>query len=127
MSNLCSKCESKISVIGGLCETCFDAQPESKKIEFQAACEESDYKALSLHTKSIRQARLERFEDYIVPLEKKNCIVIPFNGQKVVIDTQTDTFGIIDYFPKANKLLIRKTNDWKTQGLKWLNINIIQK
>jgi hypothetical protein len=117
MSNLCSKCESKISVIGGLCETCFDAQPESKKIEFQAACEESDYKALSLHTKSIRQARLERFEDYI----------IPFNGQKVVIDTQTDTFGIIDYFPKANKLLIRKTNDWKTQGLKWLNINIIQK
>ena len=88
---------------------------------------ENDFKSLSLHTKSIREARLERFEDgYKELLEAKLCIVIPFNGNKIVIDTQTDEFGILDYFPKANKILIRKSNQWKNQGLRWLQTNILK-
>lgn len=44
------------------------------------------------------------------------------NG-KYTINTQT--FGIVDYFPKANKVLMRKTNDWHEQGLDWIVTNII--
>jgi hypothetical protein len=29
-------------------------------------------------------------------------------GVKLVIDTQTEEYGVIDYFPKANKVLIRR-------------------
>jgi len=77
--------------------------------------------------KSMREARLERFEDgYTEKLESKNCKVIPFNGSKVVIDTQTSKYGILDYFPKANKILIRKDNKWITQGLPWINDTILK-
>ena len=93
---------------------------KSEELLQEARESESDFKAMSLLNKSMREARLERFEDYQLRLEQANCIIIPFNGQKVVIDTQLDEFGVIDYFPKANKLLIRKSNTWKTQGLKWL-------
>lgn len=96
----------------------------SENYKKQAQKEENDFKSLSLHTKSLREARLEKFDDYIIPLEQKGYIIIPFNGSKVVIDTQTN-YGIIDYFPKANKLLIRKNNNWIQPGLKWIVTNLI--
>lgn len=98
---------------------------KSEKLLQKARKCESDFKSLSLLNKSMREARLERFEDYQLKLEQAKCIIVPFNGQKVVIDTQLDKFGIIDYFPKANKVLIRKNNIWKTQGLKWLITNLL--
>ena len=77
--------------------------------------------------KSMREARLERFEDgYAEKLESNNCIVIPFNGSKIVIDTHTENFGIVDYYPKANKILIRKDNKWITQGLRWINESLLK-
>ncbi len=123
---LCGKC-SKYLAIGssGLCNFC-NTKPLSEIIREDAQQEDNDLAYLGKMIKSMREARLERFEDgYKELLEKNNCIVIPFNGSKVVIDTQTDKFGIIDYFPKANKLLIRKKNKWETQGLKWINQNLI--
>jgi hypothetical protein len=100
----------------------------SDKLKIEAQEEENDFRALALYTKSMREARLERWEegDYKNKLEAKDCIIIPFNGSKVTIDTQTELFGIIDYFPKANKILIRKKNKWCEQGLKWINQNLIK-
>lgn len=99
---------------------------QSDKLKLEAQLEDNDFKYMSLMNKSLREARLEKFENYQIKLEQNNCIIIPFNGQKVVIDTQIDKYGIIDYFPKANKLLIRKDNQWYTQGLKWLITNLIK-
>jgi hypothetical protein len=100
----------------------------SERLKIESQQEENDYKSLGLSTKSLREARLERFEenDYISKLKEANCIIVPFNGSKVVIDTQTNKFGVLDYFPKANKVLIRKNNQWKTQGLNWMLKNIIK-
>lgn len=35
-------------------------------------------------------------------------------------------FGDLDFYPKSNKLLIRKDNEWKKPGLNWImkNLNI---
>ena len=99
---------------------------QSEILTKQAQEEENDFKSLSLHIKSLREARLEKFEDYIIPLEQKNCIIIPFNGSKVIIDTQTK-IETIDYYPKANKVLIRKTNKWIQPGLKWIITNLLTK
>jgi hypothetical protein len=35
-------------------------------------------------------------------------------------------YGVVDYFPKANKVLIRKENSWKPHGLKWMLDNLFK-
>ena len=100
---------------------------KSEELKIEAQQEESDFSYMAKMNKSMREARLERFEDgYTEKLESKNCILIPFNGSKVVIDTQTSKYGILDYFPKANKILIRKDNKWITQGLRWINDTLLK-
>lgn len=94
---------------------------KSEEFMKKASQEECDFKAMSLMKKSLREKRLEKFEGkYQIELERKGYIVVPFNGQKVTIDTQTKKYGIIDYFPKSNRLLIRKDNKWKDAGLRWI-------
>lgn len=39
---------------------------------------------------------------------------------------ETEEFGIMDFFPKANKLLVRKYNDWKSPGLEFIKKNILK-
>lgn len=39
---------------------------------------------------------------------------------------ETKEFGIMDFFPKANKLLVRKNNDWKSPGLEFIKKNILK-
>ena len=100
---------------------------KSEELRIEAQQEESDFSYMSKMNKSMREARLERFEDgYAEKLEANNCIVIPFNGSKVVIDTQTSKYCVLDYFPKANKILIRKDNKWITQGLRWINDTLLK-
>ena len=100
---------------------------KSEELKQKALTEENDFAYMAMMNKSIREARLERFEDgYTEKLEINNCIVIPFNGSKVVIDTQSQKYGVLDYYPKANKILIRKDNKWVSQGLKWINKNLIK-
>lgn len=100
---------------------------KSDELKNEAQKEENDFAYMAKMNKSMREARLERFEDgYAEKLEANNCIVIPFNGSKVVIDTQTEKFGIVDYYPKANKVLVRKLNEWKTQGLRWINDTLLK-
>jgi hypothetical protein len=80
----------------------------------QTSQEQNDSDGTS-HRKTLREARLEKFEeDYILKLEEMNYLVIPFDGSKLVIDTQTEEYGVIDYFPKANKVLKRRTKSTKT-------------
>lgn len=100
---------------------------KSEELKIEAQQEVNDFAYMAIMNKSMREARLERFEcGYTEKLEANNCIVIPFNGSKVVIDTQTSKYGILDYFPKANKILIRKDNKWITQGLRWINDTILK-
>jgi len=100
---------------------------KSEELKIDAQKEENDFAYMAKKNKSMRESRLERFEDgYAEKLEFNNCIVIPFNGSKVVIDTQTEKIGIVDYYPKANKILIRKSNKWITQGLRWINDTLLK-
>lgn len=92
----------------------------SKELKQEALQEENDFIAMGKMKKAIRQERLERFEGYIEKLERQNLIVMPFDGSKHTIDTQMSEYGVIDYYPKANKVLIRKQNRWIEHGLKWL-------
>jgi hypothetical protein len=82
----------------------------------QLNTEDNDIKALGIVRKLNRETKNERFLDYWLPKIKQ--IV------DVTVDPKMDKYtmtlskhGIVDFFPKSNRLLIRKTNTWKNQGL----------
>lgn len=104
---------------------CYDL-PSSRLFKAKADAEENDLKAMGMYNKSLREKRLERFEDYLLPLERQGYEIVE-NNHKYTIDTdaQSVMYGIVDYFPKANKLLIRKENKWIKPGLKWIMDNLL--
>lgn len=74
----------------------------------------------------ISKVRVEKFETFFkTPLENSGCIIVPFDGIKITIDTQSDEFGVVDLFIKANRILIRSKNKWEDHGLRWVEDNLM--
>lgn len=46
-------------------------------------------------------------------------------ADKGKISIETITKGFVDYFPKANKVLIRQKNKWIDNGLNWIKTNLV--
>ena len=38
----------------------------------------------------------------------------------------TEEHGLLEYYPKSDRLLIRKENDWKSLGLNWIEKNLLK-
>lgn len=94
---------------------------ESEKLTNQANESDNDFVSFGLLTKALRESRSERFIEDWLPLLKKKYSITEVNHKYTII---TDKFGILDYFPKANNLLIRKENKWKKPGLRWMIKNL---
>jgi TPP-dependent 2-oxoacid decarboxylase len=91
----------------------------SSELIKQAESEENDLKSMGLYTKILREERAERFENYKDKLLQAGYNLTEFESQgKFTIEPTK--FGIIDYYPKSNKVLIRKENKWITGGLRWI-------
>ena len=97
---------------------------KSEELHKQANEEDNDFKALSLYTKSLREGRLENFQNTYLQVLLKKGYEVAEDNYKYTIDTN-DKFGIIDFFPKANKLLIRKDNKWIKPGTQWIIKNLL--
>jgi len=94
----------------------------SDDLRKEAQQEDNDLAYLGKMKKVFRQERVERFEDVLPKLNDSDKVITITYYEvqgKYTIATNTK-FGIVDYYPKANKILIRKDNDWKVGGLKWL-------
>lgn len=89
------------------------------KLREQLATEENDLKALGIGKQLIREERNERFEDKWLPKLQAKCNV-KHDDQMGRYTFELNGFGVMDFYPKANKLLIRKLNKWKQPALKWL-------
>jgi hypothetical protein len=87
--------------------------------------EDNDLKALSLNKKAIRAKNIERIieGDYINKLEAKGYDVF-VDKDKIYIETFSK-YKTIDFFPKANRLLIRKDNKWEDNALNWIIKNLL--
>ena len=90
----------------------------------QAESEENDLKALGLYTKILREERAERFEKYKDKLINSGYNLTEFGAQGKFTIEPTE-FGVVDYYPRANRVLIRKKNKWITGGLRWLISNLL--
>jgi hypothetical protein len=97
----------------------------SDRIKKELSEEENDFKAFGLHCKLIREERSDKFEDSYLP-KLKDSFKVAFDANMGKYSISTDD-GIVDFYPKANKLLIRKSNKWVKPGLKWLLTNLLTK
>ena len=96
---------------------------KSEQLRQEAAREDNDFRAMSLMNQGLREERAENFdESYLGPLESKYDVTLRSNGSYTITTT---VYGVIDFFPKANKLLIRKDNKWIKPGLKWIINNLL--
>jgi|SRR5690606_23066763 len=92
---------------------------KSDILKEELAREENDLKAMGAFKKYKRQFSLEYFEETILPkLKEKYSIVYNPNMERYTFEVKES--GIIDFYPKANKLLIRKLNKWYFPGSKHL-------
>lgn len=97
---------------------------KSEELILASQQEENDIKSFALQCKALRESRSERFlEDWLPVLSLRYSIEYRTNGSYSI---NTQNHGIIDYFPKANKLLIRTGNKWIKPGLKWIINNLIK-
>ena len=96
---------------------------KSEELKQQMAEEDNDIKAFGIGSKVIREQRSERFEDKWLSILISLYDVLYDNNGKYTI--KSDSHGVLDYFPKANKLLIRNKNKWVKPGLKWITKNLI--
>lgn len=97
---------------------------KSEELFKEALEEDNDLKSMGIYRKASREARYEKFSDIIEPLLKKGINVTEHAGQGKFTLEPTN-FGILDFYPKANKVLIRKTNTWKTSGTAWIVRNLL--
>jgi len=91
----------------------------SDKLRDQLALEENDLKALGIGKQLIRAERTERFEETWLPKLQAKCNVI-YDAQTGRYTFELSGYGVMDFYPKANKVLIRKLNKWIQPGLKWI-------
>lgn len=68
-----------------------------------------------------RDSRLKRFEETILPQLEAYDVTNPSYGKYTIF---TPEYDFVDIFPKANKLLIRKSNKWLNGAEKWIIRNV---
>lgn len=91
---------------------------KSEELTLASQQEDNNIKSFALACKALREKRSERFlEDWLPVFQERYPITLRPNGSYTIT---TQKYGILDYYPKANKLLIRETNTWKKPGLTWL-------
>lgn len=87
--------------------------------------DDNDFKYLNLSTKLIRAKRAEKAETFKERLTANGFEVTTGHAAGCITIRPTD-FGILDFYPKANKVLIRMNNKWKTNGKNWLIHNLLK-
>jgi len=86
---------------------------------------DNDFRALAESTKRMRDERAQRFSDeWLEPLRQR-VGEIAHDSAMEKYSFEHAPYGKIDYYAKANKLLIRERNQWIKPGLKWLIKNVI--
>lgn len=89
----------------------------------QASEEENDFKSFALMAKALRESRSEKFVEDWLPLLKKRFDIVEGVAKYTIT---TYSHGIIDYFPKANSVLIRKDNQWIKPGSRWIGKHLLE-
>jgi len=75
--------------------------------------------ALNEYRKEQREARFKRFETELFPKLYKLGIIYRHHNDGYGV--YTTKYGRLDFYPKADKVLIRENNKWIRDGYKFLS------
>lgn len=85
---------------------------------------EHDWVIQKLETKLMREQQMEKFESKWLHRFQEKFPVEKRDNESFMVTTRSH--GIIDFYPKSNKILLRKKNQWKNRGLNWLVRNLLE-
>lgn len=91
---------------------------KSEQLRKESMSEENDFRAMAISTKALREDRAEKFAEDWWPKIKSVTNPIECNDDKYSFEMPD--IGRVDFYPKANKLLIRKKNKWVKPGLRFI-------
>lgn len=94
---------------------------KSEILKQEAAAEDNDLKAMGIDVKVLREERKEKFEEIWLPsIKEKYKVELQESLGRYLITTEK--FGLIQYYPKANKVFlpVYKNKGWRKPGLKWI-------
>ena len=86
--------------------------------------EHNDY-GLRHTRRSLREERDKKFAEWL-PTLKEKCISIEYNEKQWCYFIEHSKYGMIKFFPKANKVFQIRKEKWIKPGLRWLVQNILQ-
>lgn len=97
---------------------------ESELLRIQANEALNDEYCQYLNEKADRAERSERFKEYylLILQESEKVKQVTEKNHMFVVDF-VDGLSV-DYYPKADKVLLKKAHQWKTNGLSWLLLKI---
>ena len=99
---------------------------KSEELRKKASEEDNDLKALGLHGKALREERFEKITQWL-PALKEKCISVEYNEKQYCYFIEHSKYGMIKFFPKANKVFQIRKEKWIKPGLRWLVQNILMK
>lgn len=97
---------------------------KSEDLRRQMAGEDNDIKAFGIGGKIIREARAENFDAEWLPKFQEVCPIV-FKEVLGCYQLENKKYGIMRYYPKANRLHLCQENRWVKPGLQWLVRNIL--
>lgn len=124
---ICTQCNKFFAISPeGLCNIC-DENALSKRMKHEANQEDNDLAYLGKMRKVRRQEKVEVFALWLeLLLKADNTISVIEHDIQGKFEIKTTNYGVVDYYPKADKVLIRRENKWNTKGLNWLKKHIIK-
>lgn len=92
---------------------------KSEELVRKGNAEENDLIAMGYYNKALREERSERFNEHWLD-QLGDKFDVTHSLQKGCFTFVCESHGTLDYYPKANKVLVRKQNKWIKPGLRWL-------
>lgn len=89
--------------------------------------EENDFAAMARYRKESREKKQVEFVNNPIFDELKTKFKVSWDTDATKFTIEGTEFGTLDFFPKANRLLIRRENRWKNSGLHWIVVFILKR
>jgi len=82
--------------------------------------EENDFKAWALHYKSLREKKFEYFQATLLPEIQQSNRVATITPYDHFFKIEFVDGIVVDYYPKADRLLFTKQSKWQSNGFSTL-------
>lgn len=93
---------------------------KSELLHRQADESDNDFQFWNFKTQAEKEEKFERFTEHHLPKIQQSEKVISVEDREHMFMIEFSDGTRIDYYPKKDRVFIKKINHWKSDGLAWL-------